>query len=83
MKHYLKQAVIGVSGLMFAFGVVACDVEKTEEGELPSVNVDVDGEVKVPKYDVDAPDIKVGTETKEIEVPTVDVIPADEDTNDE
>ncbi|MDP0490872.1 MAG: hypothetical protein Q7Q71_07475 [Verrucomicrobiota bacterium JB023] len=55
------------------------EVEVTEEGKLPSVDVDVDGEMEVPKYDVDTPDIDVGTKTKEIEVPTIDVDMPDED----
>ena len=46
-------------------------------------DVKVEGEVKVPKYDVDAPDVDVEMEKKEIEVPTIEVTPADEDTNDE
>lgn len=49
-----------------------CDVEKTQEGEMPDVDVDVK-EGQMPKYDVDAPDVDVSTEEKEVEVPDVDV----------
>lgn len=56
-----------------AFGVAACDVQKTQEGKLPDVDVDVKGETQLPKYDVDAPDVDVQMEKKEITVPTVDV----------
>ena len=73
-------------------GTTGCDVEKTQDGELPSVDVDVDAQAgKLPKFDVDAPDVDVTTEEKEvlvpkvvmeketIEVPDVDVtIPKDE-----
>ena len=50
-------------------GLAACDVKQTEEGKLP--DVDVEGG-QAPSYDVDAGDVDVGTEKKEITVPTVD-----------
>lgn len=60
--------------------VVSCDVDKTEDGELPDVKVEVEGEAKLPKYDVDGPDVTVGKKKVEVEVPTVDVdIPKEED----
>ncbi len=52
--------------------LTACDVEKTQEGEMPDVDVEVEGG-QAPKYDVDAPDVDVSTEEKEVEVPDVDV----------
>lgn len=51
-------------------GLAACDVKQTEEGKLP--DVDVEGG-QAPKFDVDAGDVDVGTEKKEITTPTVDV----------
>ena len=63
-----------------ALVLVSCDVDKTEDGELPDVKVEVDGEAKLPKYDVDGPDVTVGKKKVEVEVPTVDVdIPEEED----
>lgn len=56
--------------------LAACSVEQTEEGELP--NVDVEGG-EMPEYDVDAADVEVGTETKEIEVPDIDIQSPEED----
>lgn len=56
--------------LFAALAITACDVEQTAEGEAPDVNVE-GGEL--PEYDVDAPNVDVGTETKEVTVPTVDV----------
>ncbi len=47
------------------------EVKQTEEGRMPSVDVDTD--VKggaLPDVDVDTPEIDVETETKTIEVPT-------------
>jgi hypothetical protein len=53
-----------------AFGVAACDVQKTQEGKLPDVEVKGG---QMPKYDVDVGDVDVGTEKKEITVPTIDI----------
>lgn len=59
-----------------AFGVAACDVQKTQEGELPEVEVKGG---QVPKFDVDVGEVEVGTEKKEITVPTIDIqTPAEE-----
>jgi hypothetical protein len=58
--------------------LAACSVEQTEEGELPNVDVNAT-EGEMPEYDVDAADVEVGTETKEIEVPDVDIEPPAED----
>jgi len=41
-------------------GLAACDVKKTQEGN-----------VTLPKYDVTPPDVKVGTQEKTVTVPTV------------
>ncbi len=55
--------------------LAACSVEQTEEGEMPEVEVEGG---QMPEYDVDAADVEIGTETKEIEVPDVDIEPPDE-----
>lgn len=66
---------------VFATG---CRVRQTEEGEMPDVDVSAEGG-KLPEYDVDAADVDVKTEKREIEVPTdVDVnMPGEEKANDE
>ncbi len=63
-----------------AAAFASCEVEQTEEGEMPKV--DVQGG-KLPKFDVDAPDVDVTMKKKTIEVtvPDVDVTPA-KDNND-
>lgn len=78
-----KQAKTGIrlgSLLMLLFGVsfAGCRVEKTQEGELPEVEVEAEGG-QMPKYDVDAAEVEVGTETKEIQVPDVDINPPDDE----
>lgn len=63
--------------LVFSFVLVGCDVDKTQEGKMPDVDVQTEPG-QMPEYYVDAPDVDVGTETKEIEVPDVDVTMPDE-----
>ena len=55
---------------LFAVGIAACDVDQTEEGSLP--DVDVEGG-QVPEYDVDAADVDISTDTQTIVTPNVDV----------
>ncbi len=57
-----------------ALGLAACDVEQTEEGEMPEVSVE---EGNMPEYDVDAAEVNVETEEQTIEVPTLEVEEAD------
>jgi uncharacterized lipoprotein len=56
--------------LLSALGLAACDVDKTQEGEMPDVSVEGG---QVPKYDVDAPDVDVNKEERTVTVPDVDV----------
>lgn len=72
-KTYMILAAMTASaGLRFT----SCEVEQTQEGELPKVDVDVDAEPgKLPKFDVDGPDVDVSVKKKtlDVEVPDVDV----------
>ena len=55
----------------------ACTAEKTQEGELP--DVDVQGG-QLPQYEVETPEVDVNSKTVEVEVPNVDVeMPKDPD----
>ena len=58
--------------ICLALAASACTVEKTEEGRMPDVDVDVE-DGNLPKYDVDAPDVDVDVEERDIKVPDVDV----------
>jgi uncharacterized lipoprotein len=62
-----------VSVAAAAFGLAACDVNKTQEGNvtLPKYEKTQEGNVTVPKYEVTPPDVKVTTTQKEVKVPTV------------
>ncbi|MEM7701758.1 MAG: hypothetical protein AAF251_07455 [Pseudomonadota bacterium] len=53
-------------------GLAACDVQQTKEGEMPDVDVSVDAG-NLPEYEVDAPELKIGTTETEVEVPDVEV----------
>lgn len=66
----MRMAPVILSSLLSVLLIAGCEVEQTEEGELP--NVDVEGG-NLPEYDVDAPDVDVGTRETEVEVPEVDV----------
>ncbi|MEN7537806.1 hypothetical protein [Aurantiacibacter flavus] len=57
-----------------AMGLAACDVEQTDEGEMPEVDVN-GGEL--PEYNVDAADVDVEMKEETVEVPTLEVEEAD------
>ena len=62
---------------LLALGLTACEVEQTEEGELPEVEVEGGN---LPEYDVDAPDVRIGTDTQRVVVPDVDIVDPDSGT---
>jgi len=63
--------------LVAALGLSACDVEQTEEGSMPDVDVSAEGG-NMPEYDVETADVDVGTKEKTVTVPDVDVTMPDE-----
>ena len=65
----LLATVTAVSALAFT----GCTVDKTQEGNLPDVDVETKGETQVPEYDVKPADVDVGTTRTTVNVPTVDV----------
>ena len=80
--------------IALAFCMNGCDVDVEDKGEMPDVDVDVQGgrapevEVTPPKVDVGTketdvtvPDIDVDTEEKTITVPDIDVDVPDEEDN--
>jgi uncharacterized lipoprotein len=67
----MKNASKVLLGLSF-LGIAACDVDQTKEGKLPDVDVNASGG-QLPEFNVEGPEVNVGTENKTIEVPTVDV----------
>jgi hypothetical protein len=76
MKTMIK-VLVGASCL----ALVACDVDQTQEGEMPDVDVNATGGER-PEFNVEGPTVNVGTENKTVEVPTVDVdVPAEAEGN--
>ena len=72
----MKRLIASSMLLPFAMGLAACDVDQTEEGELPEVSVEGGN---MPEYDVETADVDVGTETRTVEVPDVDITMPDAD----
>lgn len=72
----MKKFTIILAGAS-CLGLAACDVDKTENGQMPDVDVNVtSGEL--PEYNVTGPDVDVGTENTTVQVPTLDVdVPAE------
>lgn len=56
-----------LSAALLTVATTGCKVTKTQEGEMPKVEVKGG---QVPKYDVKGPTVDVKTQTKEINVPT-------------
>ena len=78
-KLTTKTAFFAVCSASLMFALSGCKVEQTEEGKLPDVEVTADGG-NLPKYDVETPEVSVGTKTVEVEVPTATVeMPNDPD----
>jgi len=59
----------------FALGVAACDVDQTEEGAMPDVEVE---EGQMPEYDVQPADVEVTQDTSVITTPDINVENPDE-----
>lgn len=74
MKTRILGALIAPA---FAFGLAACAVEQTEEGEAPEVDVEA-GEL--PEYDVEPADVDVGLDTTTVLTPDIDVNAPDDTT---
>lgn len=76
-EKQMRKASLMVAGLfsIATLGLVGCDVQKTEEGNvsLPKYEVEktAEGDVTVPKYDVDAPNVDVSTVDRQVTVPKV------------
>lgn len=71
MKKLISAALIAP----LALGLAACDVDQTEEGEMPDVEVSGGN---MPEFDVETADVDVGTKTTTVEVPDVDVTMPDD-----
>ena len=76
MGEFMKKG-IALLAMVGVLGLAACDVQKTKDGNLPDVDVNVSGG-QLPEYNVTAPDVNVRMENKTVQVPVVDVdVPKD------
>ncbi len=83
MQNKSKSLKLPLTGILAATATVlsftACEVKKTQEGEMPDVKVEGG---QVPKYDVEGPDVKVEEKTiklpDSITVPDVDIVTPEE-----
>lgn len=72
----MNKAILKSAALVVALGSVlslsACNVEKTQEGELPDVDVNAKSG-QLPEYEVETADVDVNTKETTVKVPDVDV----------
>jgi|GEM_PF-1515229 len=68
IKYFIMVPLLLLALIMMA----SCNVEKTDEGKMPDVDVEVDSG-ELPEYDVELPDVDIRTEQKTVTVPDVDV----------
>lgn len=64
-----KQAVAAPAIVLMVFAT-GCRVEQEQAGELPDVDVEPG---QLPEYEVEGPEVEIGSEQKEITVPDVDI----------
>jgi len=67
----MKNAIPALMALT-CFSLAGCRVDQTKDAKAPDVDVNVSGG-QLPEYNVQGPDVEVGSVNKTIEVPTVDV----------
>lgn len=65
----IRKITFGAAALL---GLVACEVDVTEEGRLPDVDVTADAG-KLPEVDVRGPKVEIGKKQVDVSVPDVDV----------
>ncbi len=63
----MNKIYISVLAASLTVTLAGCEVEKTEEGRMPKVEV-TDG--NLPKYDVKTPSVEITTQKKDVTVPT-------------
>lgn len=66
----MKRIITAALFAPLAIALAACDVDQTQEGELPEVEVKGG---QMPEFDVETADVDVGTKQTTVEVPDVDI----------
>tara|TARA_R110000824_G_scaffold25838_7_gene89576 strand:- start:6290 stop:6517 length:228 start_codon:yes stop_codon:yes gene_type:complete len=63
-----------IAAMTAGLALSACEAKVTEEGEMPSMDVDVSGDAgQLPEVDVETADVELGTDEVTVDVPDVDV----------
>ncbi|AGH48861.1 MULTISPECIES: hypothetical protein [Sphingomonadales] len=65
--------IIGIIVVLAAIGALATglvDISQTQKGQLPRIAVEGG---QAPRFDVKTADVKVGTTTRDVDVPRIDV----------
>jgi len=74
----MKTKLTAIAALLLT--VSACDVNKTQSGNLPDIDVDVSADAgELPEYEVNWADIDVGTTTETVSVPKVVIVTEEEE----
>jgi hypothetical protein len=68
----MTNSIKGLALATICLSVGGCKVEKTQDAKLPTVEVNASSG-QLPEYNVEGPNVSVGTENKTIQVPTVHV----------
>ena len=69
----MKSVTRLLTGVFLLFTFFSCSVDKTEEGEMPEVDIQAESG-ELPEYDVDWANVDISTRTKTVEVPKVVVV---------
>lgn len=69
----MKSVIKLFTGILMIGIAASCSVDKTQEGEMPDVDIQAESG-ELPEYDVDWANVKVSTRTKTVEVPKVVVV---------
>lgn len=69
-------AIVGVAAIAFAIFMI--DVDMTDEASLPNADVNVEGG-DLPEFEAEVGDVDVGSKDVTVTVPTVDVVPPEDE----
>ncbi|GAC1578462.1 MAG: hypothetical protein NVS3B5_11120 [Sphingomicrobium sp.] len=62
--------ILALGSIVVSLG--GCEVKKTQQGKMPKVEMKTSGG-QLPAYNVQGPDVQVGSKTETFKVPTVHV----------
>lgn len=66
--------IVIAATMVAGLALSGCEAKVTEEGEMPSVDVDVSGDAgALPSVAVETADVEVGSKEVKVDVPDVDV----------